>query len=192
VAICRRVSHRQKGALEMISKSLVIGISAWIFAWIAPTTAAEGIDHQAIKQYQQQLERLDKVNFHPNLLPLILKHKDYLELTPEQITAFRAWRKENAEPMFAAMNEIIRARIAFKEAVLTPDVSADDLRQKQQQIFALHQRVLDYKLSCRENILNTFNAQNWEDFFVVLAEEGYAIPASSHTSDFVGLSQFEQ
>ena len=176
----------------MISKRIAIAVSAWLFVWISTPTAAEGTDPQEIKQYQQQLERLDKLNFHPNLLPLILRHKDYLELTPEQIAAFRAWRKKNADPMFAAMNEIIRARIAFKEAALSPDVSADDLRQQQQQIFALHQQVLDYKLSCRENILDTFNAQNWEDFFVVLAEEGYAIPASSRTGDFVGLSQFEQ
>lgn len=175
----------------MISKRVVIGLSAWIFASIATITAAEAIDQQEIKHYQQQIERLDKLNFHPNLLPLILKNRDYLELTPEQIAAFRAWRDKNAEPMFAAMNEIIRSRIEFKEAALSPDVSADDLRQRQQQIFALHQRVLDYKLSCRENILNTFNAQNWEDFFVVLAEAGYAIP-TSRTDDFVGLSQFEQ
>ncbi|NNJ96595.1 MAG: hypothetical protein HKP12_05490 [Gammaproteobacteria bacterium] len=179
----------------MVSKRIVIGISAWLFAWSTTATSAEGIDHQEIKQYQQQLERLDKVNFHPNLLPLILKHKDYLELTPEQIAAFRAWREKNAKSMIAAMDEIIRARIAFREAALSPDVSADDLRQKQRQIFALHQQVLDYKLSCRENILNTFNAQNWEDFFVVLAEEGYAIPtssASSRSNDVVGLSELEQ
>jgi hypothetical protein len=171
---------------------MVIGITAGLLAWVTATTASEAIDHQVMTQYQQQLDRLDKLNFHPNLLPLILKHKDYLELTPDQLAAFRAWRKKNAKPMFAAMNEIIRERIAFKEAVLSPDVSADDLRQKQQQIFALHQLVLDYKLSCRENILNTFNAQNWEDFFVVLAEEGYAIPASNHTEEFVGLSELKQ
>ncbi len=176
----------------MISKWIVIGISAWVFAWIATTTTAEGSDQQEIKQYQQQIERLDKLNFHPNLLPLILRHKDYLELTPEQIAAFRTWRDKNAEPMFAAMNEIIRARIEFKEAALSPDVSADNLRQKQQQIFALHQQVLDYKLSCRENILNTFSAQNWEDFFVVLAEEGYAIPASSRIEDVFDLSKLDQ
>ena len=175
----------------MTSKRLAIAVSAWLIAWITLTTAADSVNQPEIKQYQQQIERLDKVNFHPNLLPLILKNKDYLELTPEQVTAFRAWREKNAEPMFAAMNEIIRARIEFKEAVLSPDVSADDLRQKQQQIFTLHQQVLDYKLSCRENILNTFTAQNWEDFYVVLAEEGYAIPTDNRPNDVVGLSEPE-
>ncbi len=165
----------------MNSIRIVIGISAALLAWAPVATAGEAIDHQAMTDYQQQLDRLDKLNFHPNLLPLILKNKDYLELTSKQLASFRAWRRENAKPMFAAMNEIIRLRIEFKEAALSPDVSADDLRQKQQQIFALHQQVLDYKLSCRENILNTFNEKNWEDFFVVLAEEGYAIPASNYT-----------
>jgi len=155
--------------------TLPIIISIWLGAYLS-AGIADPVVQQTMKEYQVELDRLDKVNFHPNLLPLILRHKDYLELTQAQIDAFRGWREANAEDMFAAMNAIIRKRIEFKEAALSPDVSADDLRQKQQEIFALHQEVLDYKLSCRENILNTFNAQNWEDFYVVLAEEGYAIP----------------
>lgn len=140
---------------------------------------AQSADEQAMIQYQKQLEQLDKVNFHPNLLPLILKNRDFLELTPQQVTAFNTWRKNNAKLMFAVMNEIIRKRIEFREAALSPDTSADILRQKQQEIFALHEKVLEFKLSCRENITTTFSVQNWEDFFVVLAEEGYAIPTNS-------------
>lgn len=52
----------------------------------------------------------------------------------------------------------------------------------------LHQKVLDYKLSCRANIHNTFTQQNWDDFFVVLAEAGYAIPSDKANVDIVGLS----
>ena len=136
------------------------GLYTLLCLLVGPSTAITAqatLDPDANHRYKQQLERLDKVNFHPNLLPLILKHRDYLELTPEQVDAFMKWRKTNAKAMFATMNEIIRKRIEFREAALSPDVSANDLRRMQQQIFALHQKVLDYKLSCRENIHSTFS-----------------------------------
>lgn len=172
----------------MISRQCVINTMAFMAASLLAPVQAQTVGEQA-NQYQQQLERLDKVNFHPNLLPLILKHKDYLELTPQQIDAFLSWRKTNAKAMFATMDEIIRMRIEFREAALSPGVSASDLRQKQQEIFALHQKVLEYKLSCRENIHKTFTEQNWDDFFVVLAEEGYAIPENSTSLEVSRMSE---
>ncbi|MGB5457119.1 MAG: hypothetical protein WBO73_14125 [Gammaproteobacteria bacterium] len=176
----------------MISKQSTIYSLILLFVGLTGSVVAEPINQQDIADYQKQIERLDKLNFHPNLLPLILKHRDYLELTPEQLDAFRAWRKINAKPMFAAMNDIISKRIEFREAALSPDISAEDLRQKQQEIFALHQKVLDYKLSCRANIHKTFTEQNWDDFFVVLAEEGYAIPESATSMKVIGLSELDK
>lgn len=173
----------------MISNRSGIFVIALVTAFNTAPVAAQPIDMQAMDQYSQQLERLDKINFHPNLLPLILRHRDYLELTPEQIDAFTSWRKTNSKAMLATMNEIIRKRIEFREAVLTPSVSGNNLRQKQQEIFMLHQKVLDYKLSCRENILKTFTKQNWDDFYVVLAEEGYATPESM---DVIGQLETDQ
>ena len=172
----------------MNSKLTGMYTAAILLAGLATHTDALPVDDQAVIQYQQQLEKLDRVNFHPNLLPLILKHRDYLELSPEQVSAFQTWRKTNAKPMFAAMNEIIRKRIEFREAALSPGTSAEDLRRMQREIFTLHQKVLDYKLSCRENIMRTFTAQNWDDFFVVLAEEGYAIPSTDSSPDMLDLS----
>lgn len=171
----------------ILRRSGIYAITLMTASLSAPLDA-QPTDEQVNNQYRQQLERLDKVNFHPNLLPLILKNKDYLELTPQQLDAFNSWRKTNAKAMFATMDEIIRKRIEFREAALSPDVSANDLRQKQQEIFRLHQKVLEYKLSCRENIHNTFTAQNWDDFFVVLAEEGYAIPESSARLEVIRMS----
>ena len=105
----------------------------------------------------KQLERLNKVNFHPNLLPIILRNSDFMGLTTEQVTAFKTWGKTNFKPMVAVMNEVIRKRIEFEEAALSPSVSAETLRDKQEAIFQLHRKLLDYKLSCRENIVQTFN-----------------------------------
>jgi hypothetical protein len=48
----------------------------------------------------------------------------------------------------------------------------------QNEVFRLQREVLEYKLSCRDLIVNTFNSKNWEGFFLVLAEEeiGVNIP----------------
>ena len=131
-----------------------------------------------------QLERLSKVNFHPNLLPIILKNSDYMGLTAEQRAVFKGWGKANFKPMVATMNEIIRKRIEFKEAALSPSASAEALRGRQEEIFQLHRKLLDYKLSCRENIVKTFTKENWEDFLMVLAEEGFSIPDTAGAAEF--------
>lgn len=159
-----------------------------LFTVISFSSYAQADDEKAIQDLEQQLERLSKVNFHPNLLPVILQNQDYMELTPEQVEAFTTWRKQNAEPMIATMNAIVIKRIEFEEAALSPGVSAMALRTKQEEIFRLHQKLLEYKLSCRENIIKTFNEVNWEGFMMVLSEEGFPIPSQMDVVQFEGLS----
>lgn len=132
---------------------------------------------------EKQFDHLNKVNFHPNLLPIILRNSDFLDLSPKQISDLKAWGKANFKPMVATMNEIIRKRIEFEEASLSHSVEADTLRKKQEEIFQLHRILLDYKLSCRSNLEQTFNEENWESFLMVLGEEGFPIP------DNVGATQ---
>lgn len=145
-------------------------------------------DDKAIKELEKQLKRLSKVNFHPNLLPIILKNRDYIELTPKQVAAFSAWREKNAKSMVAIMNTIARKRIEFEEAALSPLVSAQLLRDKQEEIFQLHRKLLDYKLSCRANIVQKFTDRNWEEFLIVLGDEGFAIPDNGDAAEFASFS----
>ena len=64
------------------------------------------------------------------------------------------------------------------DGILT--VSSSRLIQMQNEIFRLQREVLQYKLSCREQIVKTFNNENWVSFFMVLADEdmGVTIPLS--------------
>ena len=152
------------------------------------SSSALSDEEKTIQDLDQQLERLSKVNFHPNLLPIILKHRDYIELTPDQVEAFTTWRAENAESMIATMNTIAIKRIEFEEAALSQTVPAMTLRAMQEEIFLLHRKLLDYKLSCRENIVQTFTKSNWDSFFMVLGEEGFPIPSQMEADEFVDLS----
>ena len=119
---------------------------------------------------EQHLEKPDKINFLPNLLPVIINNSDILELTDEQLTKLQTWRNKNSENVTTIVNEIIDKRIKIKQAALSPDISAARLIQMQNEIFRLQRQVLNYKLSCRDLVINTFNATNWEEFFIVLAD----------------------
>jgi hypothetical protein len=137
---------------------------------------------------ERQLERLNKVNYHPNLLPVILRNSEFMGLTSEQVATFKAWGKTNFKPMVAVMNEVIRKRIEFEEAALSPSVSAEILKTRQEEIFQLHRKLLDYKLSCRKHILQTFSEENWEGFMMVLGEEGYPIPGAVDSAAFASFT----
>ena len=79
-----------------------------LLVFLSSNCFAEPENAEAILDMGNQLERLSKVNFHPNLLPIILKNSDYMDLTPEQVGVFKAWGENNFKLMVATMNEIIR------------------------------------------------------------------------------------
>lgn len=125
-------------------------------------------ESRILEQYAKQL---DKINYLPSLLPVIIENSDVIELTDEQIIALQTWRETNREDVIAKMNEIVKKRVAIKEAALSPDVSSARLIQMQNEAFRLQREVLVYKLSCRDLVINTFDRNNWEGFFMVLAEQ---------------------
>ena len=130
---------------------------------------------------EQHVEKLNQINFLPNLLPVIINNSDILELNDEQLNKLLVWRDTNRENVTATMNEIISRRIKIKQAALSPDISAARLIQMQNEIFRLQRQMLNYKLSCRDLVINTFNNTNWEEFFLVLAdmEVGLTLPEST-------------
>ena len=133
------------------------------------------------RDIEQHIEKLKQINFLPNLLPVIINNSDILELSDEQLNKLLTWRDTNRENVIATMNEIISKRIKIKEAALSPDISAARLIQMQNEIFRLQRQMLNYKLSCRDLVINTFNSANWEDFFLVLAnmETGLTSPEAT-------------
>lgn len=124
---------------------------------------------------KKQMSMLSQMGYHPFLMPLIMENRDVIGLSNEQIKIFRKWRNKNRVPLIHAMNRIIRERTAFQRISLNPDTSEDVLRAKQQEIFKLHKKVLEYQLSCRRNILDTFTDKQWEEFLFVLTENGYEL-----------------
>ena len=144
---------------------------------ISSAVAATNNDEIRIDRHKY-IDKLDKINFLPSLLPVILENSDVIELSDKQVETLLEWRKMNREDIIAAMNEIARKRVEIREAALSPDISSARLIQMQNEVFRLQRIVLEYKLSCRDLVISTFNENNWEGFYLVLAENemGMTIP----------------
>jgi hypothetical protein len=148
--------------------------------WLAvfQINAFAGLSEEQI-ELEKYVARLDKINYLPTLLPIIIENSDVIGLNEEQVNKLLEWRKNNREDVVATINEIVRKRYEIRQAALSPNVSSARIQQMQTEIFRLQRKVLDYKLSCRDAVIRTFNQQNWEGFFFALADRdiGVELPA---------------
>lgn len=152
----------------MIYKNLITILAG--FFLISGSALADLSDNDS--QLQQHAEKLDKINYLPALLPVILDNRDVIELTDKQYDTLLTWRENNRLDVIEVMNEIVRKRVEIKKAALSPEVSAFTLRKMQSDVFNLQRAVMEYKLSCRELVINTFDRNNWDGFYFILAEMG--------------------
>ena len=124
---------------------------------------------------ESSIAMLDRINYLPNLLPVILHNRDIIGLTNDQVEQLERWRRLNREQMLAVMRQIADKRIRIKQAALSPTVSSARLQQMQNEIFRLQREILEYKLSCRDHVVRTFNDENWTGLFIVLADEDIGV-----------------
>lgn len=113
---------------------------------------------------------LERSGLMPTLLPTIMINRDTLQLTNEQVNAFRVWRKKNYTNMVNIMNEIIEKMVQFRVNSLSPDISNEHLLASQSEIQELQRQVLEIKLSCRNLVMTTFTDEQWENFAFVVSD----------------------
>ena len=145
------------------------------FVFICTTALAKhNSDHPLTaddwKEVMDKVVLLESSGLMPTLLPVIMRNQDTIELTDEQINAFRAWRKKNYTHMVNIMNEIIEKSVQFRVAALSPRVTSDTLYQLQADIHELQRELLKIKLSCRELVTTSFTDAQWENFAFVVAD----------------------
>ena len=122
------------------------------------------------KEVMDKVVLLESSGLLPTLLPVIMRNQDMLELTDEQINAFRAWRKKNYTHMVNVMNEIIEKSVQFRVAPLSPEITSDHLYVIQSEIQDLQRELLKIKLSCRELVTTSFTDEQWVNFAFVVAD----------------------
>jgi len=123
------------------------------------------------KEVMDKIVLLEDAGLMPTVLPTVLRNRDMLQLTTDQIRMFRAWRKKNYVGMVNLMNKIIEKTVEFKSASLSPRVSKQRLLAFQGEIRDLQQQLLKIKLSCREIMMSTFTDEQWENFAFVVADD---------------------
>ena len=148
---------------KWLCSSLFLFVSTMNIAF--PATQADSGD------IDKKLELLDRISYHPSLLPIIMQNKDFLELTPDQLKRLTEWRKKNAPAMLEKMEEVAKGRIDFVERSLNPKTTRQDLVREQHHLFKLQEEVLAYKLSCRQNILQTFTPKQWDALQLIMADQ---------------------
>ena len=136
---------------------------------VTTTNTAFSATQAATGELDKKLELLDKISYHPSLLPIIMQNSDFLELTPNQLNRLTEWRNKNAPAMLEKMQEVAKGRIDFVERSLNPKTSAAELVREQHHLFKLQEEVLAYKLSCRQNILQTFTPKQWDALQLIMA-----------------------
>lgn len=161
---------------SLLSSFLCFSVSASEFDDRIPTQAEiEAFEEIDWAVAFSRMKKLSQIGFHPFLMPLLMRNRDFIELTDEQLGIFKDWRHKNRVPLLHTMDKIIYERSLFTKLSLSPNTSEDTLIAKQKVIFKLHQKVLNYQLSCRRNILDTFTEEQWDNFRFVLTENGYAV-----------------
>ena len=151
-----------------------LGLFAVFFIISTIALAKHDSDHPLTaddwKEVMDKVVLLEDSGLMPTLLPVIMRNQDTLELTDEQINAFRAWRKKNYTHMVNVMNEIIEKSVQFRVAALSPRMTGDHLYVLQSEIHDLQRQLLKIKLSCRELVTTSFTDEQWENFTFVVAD----------------------
>ena len=123
------------------------------------------------KEVMDKVVLLEGSGLMPTLLPVIMRNRDTIELTDEQVNSFRAWRKKNYTHMVNIMNETIEKSVEFRVAALSPRITSDQLYVLQSEIQELQRKLLKIKLSCRELVTTSFTDAQWENFAFVISDD---------------------
>ena len=148
---------------KWLCSSLILLVSTMNVAVCATQADSGDID--------KKLVLLDKLYYHPSLLPIIMQNKEFLELRPDQLKKLTEWRRKNAPAMLEKMQKVAKGRIDFVERSLNPKTSEAELVREQHHLFKLQEEVLSYKRSCRQNILQTFTPKQWDALQLIMADQ---------------------
>lgn len=139
-----------------------------------PVLAKHNSDHPLSaddwKEVMDKVVLLEDSGLMPSLLPVIMSNRDALQLTDEQVTAFRAWRKKNYTHLVNVMNAVIEKKVRFRIESLSRGVDSDHLLVFQSEIHELQRELLKIKLSCRQLLMDTFTEDQWDNLAFILSD----------------------
>ncbi|WP_456373946.1 hypothetical protein [Thiolapillus sp.] len=134
-----------KNRLLILLSVLGLSISSFVFADMTP----------------EQMQMLHHANPMPNLMLVVLKQGDKLELKDEQSKALKEWHSKH-HPRIMAMAK----RVAELEKTLSNEAldgaSGAVLQQITNEIFKVRENIIKTKLACRNNMHNILKPEQWD------------------------------
>lgn len=143
--------------------------------FIAPANAKHNSDHPlSDEEWEEVMGKISLLNeavFIPSLLPVIMRHRDALQLTEEQLGRLYNWRKDHYVEMVNIMNAVIEKKVQFSIESLSNTTTEARLLVFQQEIHQLQRELLKIRLSCRAILMETFTDEQWENFEFIVADD---------------------
>ncbi len=138
---------------------------------MAKHNSSHPLSEEDWQEVMEKVALLEDSVFIPSLLPLIMSNRDVLQLSETQLSKLFAWRKNNYVNMVNMMNHIIEMKVQFSIESLSADIDSEHLIELQREIHRLQHDLLTIRLSCREILVATFTAEQWENLEFIVADD---------------------
>lgn len=96
----------------------------------------------------------------PNLMKVIHKRGDELDLSPEQAQALETWRIRHMEPMHGKVAEIAELEKALNNAALQGRPKAE-LMTMNARVLAMREQIVSTKIDCRDNMRRVLSPEQY-------------------------------
>ncbi len=109
----------------------------------------------------EQMKAVVHANPMPNLMMVVNKNKDQLNLSEEQATALKAWHSENQPHMMEMATQVLELEKKLNDEALA-GASGAALKQITGEIFNVRGAIIKTKLGCRNHMHSVLNQEQWD------------------------------
>jgi hypothetical protein len=96
----------------------------------------------------------------PNLMKVVSKYGDQLDLSEQQNAALADWRKKNNKKTHALVKQVIASEKQLHTAALS-NASQSELQDLMDKVLGVRLQIAKTKISCRENMRKILSNDQW-------------------------------
>lgn len=108
----------------------------------------------------EQARLIHHANPMPNLMLVVNKNKDQLDLSEEQASALKEWHSKNQPHMMQMAKQVMTLEKKLSDEALE-GASGSVLQQITSEIFNVRGTIIKTKLACRNNMHDVLNEEQW-------------------------------
>lgn len=109
----------------------------------------------------EQMKSVVHANPMPNLMMVVKKNKDQLDLSEEQAAALDEWHSKNQPAMMKMATQVLELEKKLNDEALA-GASGQVLQQITGEIFNVRGAIIRTKLGCRNHMHSVLNQEQWD------------------------------